>query len=281
MKRFANLILAAFVGVALCAPSAHAAFSYDSLVKLSAGQSAAGPDLFAYKETGTALATLVASNYFANDPQRLAAGDVLYVVGSDGSGWYSVTAATTTTSTLVALTDAASTYAACIESTVTFDPAVTTFGSFEEKDVTATGAELGDTCIPSAPYDLQGTIANCYVDEADSAVISLLQPGVILRGSETYNPTNVDDGNVEVNDTTVTGAALGDPAECAFSLDLADLVLTASVTAADTVTSTLANNTGAAVDLDSGTISCSVKDVSASAVNLASGTWNVRTCTAP
>jgi len=47
---------------------------------------------------------------------------------------------------------------------------------------------------------------------------------------------------------------LGDYAMASFSLDVSDLVLDAQVTASDTVTCVLANNTGGAVDLASGTL---------------------------
>ena len=39
-----------------------------------------------------------------------------------------------------------------------------------------------------------------------------------------------------------------------FSLDVSDLTLTADVTAANTVTALLANNSGGAVNLSSGTV---------------------------
>jgi hypothetical protein len=53
---------------------------------------------------------------------------------------------------------------------------------------------------------------------------------------------------------TVTGAALGDFVLVSFSLDVADLTLTAAVTATNTVTAQLSNLTGSAVDLGSGTV---------------------------
>lgn len=60
-------------------------------------------------------------------------------------------------------------------------------------------------------------------------------------------------GDEAAVDVTVTGAALGDFVKVAAEVDLTDLVLTASVTAADTVTIVVANNTGGAVDLASTT----------------------------
>lgn len=79
-------------------------------------------------------------------------------------------------------------------------------------------------------------------------------PQEILDGSATWNPGSIADGNEEAKEVTVTGAALGDFAIASFSLDVSDLVLNACVTAANTVTCVLANNTGDAVDLGSGTI---------------------------
>jgi len=75
-----------------------------------------------------------------------------------------------------------------------------------------------------------------------------------LYSSATWDPGSIADGDEEAKEVTVTGAALGDYAVASFSLDIADLVLDAQVTAANTVTCILANNTGDAVDLASGTV---------------------------
>ena len=77
----------------------------------------------------------------------------------------------------------------------------------------------------------------------------------ILTGSATLDPGSIADGNEEAKEVTVTGAVLGDFAIASFSLDVTDLVLNAQVTAADTVTCILANNTGGNIDLASGTLS--------------------------
>jgi hypothetical protein len=53
---------------------------------------------------------------------------------------------------------------------------------------------------------------------------------------------------------TVTGAEVGDYAIASLSIDILDLVLDAQVTAANTVTCVLANNTGGPIDLDSATV---------------------------
>lgn len=75
-----------------------------------------------------------------------------------------------------------------------------------------------------------------------------------MSASATWNPGSIADGDEEAVNVTVPGAALGDFAFASFSVDVADLVLDANVTAANTVTAVLANNTGGAVDLASGTL---------------------------
>ena len=77
---------------------------------------------------------------------------------------------------------------------------------------------------------------------------------VMLDGSESYDAGSIADGDEEVGEVTVTGAALGDFCLASHSLDVADLAITAAVTAANTVTYQLLNNTGGAVDLASGTV---------------------------
>lgn len=56
-------------------------------------------------------------------------------------------------------------------------------------------------------------------------------------------------GGRQATTLTVTGAALGDFVEVSCSIDLAGLVLSGYVNAADTVTIQVTNNTGGAVDL--------------------------------
>ena len=77
----------------------------------------------------------------------------------------------------------------------------------------------------------------------------------VLSGSITWDAGSIGDGNEEAKELTVTGAELGDFVLSSLSIDIADLVLDAQVTAADTVTAILANNTGGAVDLGSCTLS--------------------------
>lgn len=75
-----------------------------------------------------------------------------------------------------------------------------------------------------------------------------------FNAEATWNPGSCLDGDEVAVDVTVPGAKLGDFAFASFSLDLTDMSLTADVTAANTVTAVLANNTGGTVDLGSGTL---------------------------
>lgn len=75
-----------------------------------------------------------------------------------------------------------------------------------------------------------------------------------LEASETFDAGSIADGDEEVGEITVTGAVLGDFCLASLSIDVADLAITAAVTAADTVTYQLLNNTGGAVDLASATV---------------------------
>lgn len=76
----------------------------------------------------------------------------------------------------------------------------------------------------------------------------------VLSGSVAWDPGSIGDGNEEAKEVTVAGAVLGDFVLCSFSLDVTDLVLRGAVTAANTVTAILANNTGGAIDLGAGTL---------------------------
>ena len=71
--------------------------------------------------------------------------------------------------------------------------------------------------------------------------------------SDTWDPANLIDGAQESKDFTVTGAALGDAAFAGAGVDVVDLLVSCVVTAGNTVTVTLANETGGAVDLASST----------------------------
>lgn len=79
-----------------------------------------------------------------------------------------------------------------------------------------------------------------------------------LIGSVIYDPASIASGASLSTTIAVTGALVGDKVAVGFSLSLAGLLLTAYVSAADTVTVVFANLTGGAVDLGSGTLAVEI-----------------------
>ncbi len=74
-----------------------------------------------------------------------------------------------------------------------------------------------------------------------------------LSASATWDAGSILDGDEAVTTVSVPGAKLGDFCFVSASIDVIDLALTGQVTAADTVTIQLNNNTGGALDLASAT----------------------------
>lgn len=75
------------------------------------------------------------------------------------------------------------------------------------------------------------------------------------KATTTWDPASISAGSKVSTTVTVSGAALGDFAIASFSLDIQELTMTANVSAANTVEVVLANLTGSAVNLASGTLS--------------------------
>jgi len=92
--------------------------------------------------------------------------------------------------------------------------------------------------------------------QLDRTVLTITAGVVVTRGlgleaTDTWNAGSIADGDEVAVDITVTGAELGDFVLASVAVDVADLALSAAVTAADTVTAVLSNNTGGAIDLAS------------------------------
>jgi hypothetical protein len=79
-----------------------------------------------------------------------------------------------------------------------------------------------------------------------------------LSGSTTWNPGDLADGVTESTTVTVTGAAVGDFVEVSLGVALQNLILSGEVSAADTVTATLLNETGGNINLASSTLKAKV-----------------------
>lgn len=104
--------------------------------------------------------------------------------------------------------------------------------------------------------------AHIYIDADGAFGIQARDSGGTLRtvvlpslsGSAGYDPPSLADGVGATTTVTVTGAAVGDYAQAAFNLDLQGIMVTAWVSAADTVSVRFQNETGGTIDLNSGTL---------------------------
>ncbi len=83
----------------------------------------------------------------------------------------------------------------------------------------------------------------------------------LIEASATYNPPSLADGAGVTTTVTLGGALLGDFAQASFSNALADIVLTAWVSATNTVSVRFQNESGGTVDLASGTLRVRVSKV--------------------
>lgn len=75
----------------------------------------------------------------------------------------------------------------------------------------------------------------------------------VFNGSETINPGSLIDAAGETVTITVAGAAIGDFAMVAPGVDLQGITVSAYVSAADTVSCRIQNETGGTIDLASST----------------------------
>lgn len=102
-------------------------------------------------------------------------------------------------------------------------------------------------------------VANSDVNDLLVQFNKLVDQVSYLEGSATYDPASLVDGAGATTTVTVTGAALGDYAQASFSLDLQGILLTAYVSAANTVAVRFQNETTGTLDLASGTINVRVQ----------------------
>lgn len=72
-----------------------------------------------------------------------------------------------------------------------------------------------------------------------------------LTGSATWDPGSIANGAAANTTVAVAGAAVGNFVSVSLGVDLQGLVLSGYVSATNTVTAVLANNTGGAIDLAS------------------------------
>lgn len=78
-----------------------------------------------------------------------------------------------------------------------------------------------------------------------------------ITGTAAWSPGSLASGSQTSTTVTATGASLGDFAQVSLDVDLQDQIVTAYVSAADTVTVVLLNETGGSIDL--GAVSVNVR----------------------
>jgi hypothetical protein len=103
--------------------------------------------------------------------------------------------------------------------------------------------------------------ASPHLTEFFRSVAKRLNQIYSLSGTATYNPASLADGAGATTTVTVNGAALGDFAQASFSLDLQGILLTAYVSAANTVSVRFQNETGGTIDLASGTLTARITKI--------------------
>lgn len=110
-------------------------------------------------------------------------------------------------------------------------------------------------------------VETSFASRATKAILQL-SSGVLVRmklldainyiNTAVYDPISLADGAGVTTTVSVPGASLGDIAQATFSLDLQGILLTAWVSAANTVSVRFQNETGGVIDLASGTITARV-----------------------
>lgn len=104
--------------------------------------------------------------------------------------------------------------------------------------------------------NLTQVMAGTRLARSDRSAIRSLFDAIrtaFLRGSATYDAASLVDGAGATSTITVTGAALGDLVVVSAGVDLQGITLTAYVSAADTVSFRLQNESGGTLDLASTT----------------------------
>jgi len=133
--------------------------------------------------------------------------------------------------------------------TTTFSGPVRSENNFDlVSKETATGLIRNRTAYGGGAFDTRRYYATQYFD------VGLPKLSTYLSGSETKDWGSIADGDELAEDVAVVGAVFGDFALASMSIDVTDLIITASVTAANVVTVILSNNTGGAINLGSGTL---------------------------
>lgn len=197
--------------------------------------------------------------------------------------------ASTTLRAIVLPKDSINASEGMLRGSATYDTASLADAAGATATVTVRGAALGDYALASLSLTTPGMTVTAYVSATDTvavriqnesgATIDLASATIrvrvlpdasfgavgaiseligILSGTATYDAASTLDAAGLTTTVTVTGAALGDFAIGSYGVDLQGITATYYVSAADTVTLRLQNESAGTLDLASATIACRV-----------------------
>lgn len=113
-------------------------------------------------------------------------------------------------------------------------------------------------CVTASSIAIQKTKIGPSLFQASGGTITANYSGItesVLTGLSTgVNPSSLADGAGETHTLTVTGAETQDFAQASFENNLQGIIVTAWVSAADTVSVRFQNETGGTIDLGSGSL---------------------------
>jgi hypothetical protein len=112
---------------------------------------------------------------------------------------------------------------------------------------------ISNVLAKAASSDFGATSVLSFASGTSGASIRNVSPNPFSL-SQVWNPGSIANGASESINLTVTGATFGMVCSAVLGISTSGLILSAAVTAADTITATLQNNTGGAVDLASTTL---------------------------
>ena len=167
-----------------------------------------------------------------------------------------------------------------LQGKATYDPASLLDATGATTTVTVTGAALGDLVFVSNGVDVQGILMTGYVSAADTVGVRFQNEtagtidlasatiearvvpaasfptamGGMLFGSAKYDAPSLVDAAGTTTTVTVQGAQMGDYAFVGHGVDLQGITMTAYVSAENTVSMRLQNESGGTLDLVSTTL---------------------------
>jgi hypothetical protein len=112
---------------------------------------------------------------------------------------------------------------------------------------------ISNVLAKAASSDFNASSVMTFTSGTSGASIRNVSPSP-FGVSQTWNPASIANGASESLAVTVTGATFGMVCSAVLGISTSGLTLTAQVSAADTITATLTNNTGGAIDLASSTL---------------------------